>query len=292
MLRGGITKCKTIWWTMNSVAYDSSEDFRYLRHLLQDEFGVVLVEDQEQQVTDRLDALMEENDIDSLQSLTEKLHGPEASGLRTAVLHAITEHNVDWFAYPEIMSVFREYVLPNIAKDRTEPYRIWVVGCGYGQTAFSMAMAADRYMKTDNLTLPIEIIATDSSKVTVDEASKATFKSSFMYGLDDVERNRYMQQDDGGNWAVSENIRSMVSFSTANPLYLESGDIGPFDLIICPDILVYYTVSSKKQVLDSFADSLNRSGMLIAGPHEPVVPFCKRFTMVEHDSGTFYRKQN
>lgn len=275
---------------MNSVPCDSDDNYRYLKLLLQDEFGVVLGEDQEQQVTDKLDTVLAENNIDSLQSLTEHLHGNNSPDLRTEVLHAITERNISWFNYPEIMAVFSDYVLPNINKGSAEPYRVWVVGCGNGQTAFSLAIAVDKYKKKEEQELAIEIIATDSSDETVRDAAEAKFKASFLSGLSDVDKGKYMTVE-ADEWVVNDSIKSMVSFSKANPLYIDENDLDNVDLIICPDILVYYTVLAKTQVLEFFATLLNGSGMLMTGVYEPIIPFCKQFTMVEHDSGIFYRKQ-
>lgn len=276
---------------MNSVAYSSDDNYRFLKHLLQNEFGVVLGQDQEQQVTDRLDSVMSENNIDTFQSLTERLQNKDASDLRTQVLLAITEYSVDWFNYPEILSVFSDYVLPNIKKNGAEPYRVWVVGCGHGQTAFSLAIAADKYKRKEDQDLSIEFIATDSSETTITDAKKAKFKSSFLFGVSDADRSKYMTQEND-EWAVNDSIKSMVSFSAVNPINFSEEELNKVDLIICPDILVYYTVNVKTRVLEFFAEHLNDTGILLAGVNEPIQPFCKQFSMVEHDSGTFYRKLN
>ena len=274
---------------MNAAAYNSDDNYRYLRHLLLDVFGVVVGADQESYITDKLNSVMLENNIDSLQSLNEQLYSDDASKLRTEVLHAITEHTINWFNHPEINSVFSDYVLPNIKNNTAEPYRIWVVGCGNGQTVFSLAIAAEKYMKKEGRDLPIEIIATDSSEATINEAKKARFKSSFLFGIDDADRKKYMTPETD-EWIVNDAIRSMVTFSVANPLHMGEEDLGKVDLIICPGMLVYYTVLVKTRVLEFVANMLHDSGILIAGTHEPVQPFCNQFVMVEHDSGTFYRK--
>ena len=275
---------------MNSVAYDSNENYRFLKRLLRDEFGAAMSEDQEQKVTDKLDAVMTEHNIGSLQSLYEQLRKTDTSALRTEVLHAITEYNINWFSYPEITSVFVNYVLPNLAQNSDKPYRVWVVGCGRGQAAYSLAIAADRYKKKEERDLPIEIIATDTSKKAVVDAKKATFRASFLYGLDEADRSQYMTFENE-EWVVNDSIKSMVSFSVANPFYLDDENPGEIDLIIAPDILAYYTVLAKSQVLELFANCLVDAGMLIVGNHEPVQPFCEQFSLVDHSSGVFYRKQ-
>ena len=274
---------------MNSVAYNSDENYRFLKHLLLDEFGVVVDEGQEHQINDKLDSVLLENDLDSLMSLKQRLNSADASVLRTKILHAITERNVDWFNYSEINSVICDYVLPNISKNRIEPFRVWVIGCGRGQCAFSLAIDTDKFSKKNEQDLAIEIIATDSSKVTIDIAKKARFTSSLLSGLTEIDRDKYMTHEND-EWLVNDSIKSMVLFSVANPLNFSEENLAKVDLIICPDVLAYYTVAVKTRVLESFAQHLNKAGMLITGAHEPILPFCKQFSMVEHDAGTFYRK--
>ena len=274
---------------MSSVAYNGDDNYRIFKRLLQEVFGVIVGDDQVSYITEKLNSVMSDNNIGSMESLNAQLHSADADGLRIEVLHAITEHNANWFNYPEINTVFCDYVLPNINKNRTEPYRVWLVGCGNGQTAFSLAIAANKYMKKEERDFPIEIIATDSAESVIKAAKKARFKSSLLLGLNDADRNKYMTHK-ADEWIVNDVIRSMVTFSSANPLYMSEEDMSEVDLIICPDILMYYAVLVKTRVLDFFANRLRDSGMFIAGADEPVQPFCKQFTAVEHDAGVFYRK--
>lgn len=271
---------------MSSVAYSLDESYLYLKHLLQTEFGVVLADAKERHIADRLRSIMSGKGIDSLITLTEKLHNGGSSELRSDVLQAITEHNVNWFGYHEIMSVFSRYILPNINKGRTEPFRVWVVGCGKGQTAFSLAIAADKFMRKEELDLPIDFMATDSAEVTIVDAAQARFTESLLSGLSDKDKKRYLVCEDQ-QWLVNDTIKSKVKFSTANLLNLDREGMAKVDLIICPDVLVYYTVLVKTQVLEGFAKLLNDSGMLLVGEQEPIQPFCQKFTMVEHEAGVF-----
>ena len=276
---------------MSAVAYGSDNNFRNLKQFLNDEFGVILGQDQERQVTDKLDSVMVENSIDSLQSLAELLRSKNSPSLRTNVFHAITQYSTNWFNYPEIMSVFSDYVLPNFSKSNVNSYRVWVVGSGKGQTAYSLAIAADHFRKAEGKALSVEIIATDSSEETSKDATKAAFKESFLLGLNDADKSKYLTLEND-EWVVNDSVKSMVTFSVLNPLFMGEEDMAKVDLIICPDIMTYYTVAAKSRVLSLFADMLNNSGILISGSHESIMPFSKQFTLVEHDSGIFYRKKN
>ena len=238
---------------MISAASSVDDSYLYLKRLLQEEFGVILIEAKQRQIADKLFSIMLENDIDSLESLTELLKDENHHEIRANVLQAITGHSINWFHYPQIMSVFNGYIMPNFSKDKVEPYRIWVVGCGTGQMAFSLSMAADRYMKKVDHELPIDIIATDSAESTVIDAAKASYTEPMLMGLNEKDKNKYLTRSDN-LWLVNDVIKSKVKFSTANLLNLDAEGMGKVDLIICPDVLAYYTFPVKANVLEKFAD--------------------------------------
>lgn len=275
---------------MNAVAYDINEDFLFFKHFLMDKFGVVLNEDRQNQITDKLQSVMLHNDIASLSDLTEELNRDNeiSTGLQNNILQVMTEPNINWFDFPELMSVFRDYVLPKIGR-LNRPYKIWVVGCGKGQTALSLAIEVDKYAKRSGNDLSVEIMATDSRDATLDNSDKTRFKEPYLHGLSDADRETYFVQKKD-YWEVNEKLRSMVQFSTANLLSMGKDTIGPVDLIVCPDVLVYYTVVTKTRILELFANALNRSGLLLVGENVPILPFSRQFNVVEHESGLFYQK--
>lgn len=274
---------------MNSVVPLSEDTFPDLKQLLHTEFGVVVAQECELHITEKLNSVMRKKGIGSMGELSDNLRKNNSHELRSDVLLAITEHNIDWYHYPDIMSVFNNYILPNISKNRIEPYRIWVVGCGKGQMALSLAIDTDRFKKKKDLDFLVEIVATDSSEATVENAKKVIFKESSLAGLSEMEIKKYLTRT-GDQWRVNDAIASMVTFTQANLLDIDQQKMSGFDLIICPDVLAYFMVNAKSEVLDMFEQSLNNAGILLAEAFEPILPFCKKFTLVEHDSGVFYRK--
>jgi chemotaxis methyl-accepting protein methylase len=64
------------------------------------------------------------------------------------------------------------------------------------------------------------------------------------------------------------------------------------DLIICPDVLVYYSNGVKASILSQFAEQLKPGGIFLAGNNQAVVPFSQDFERVDHPAGIFYRKKS
>jgi len=264
------------------------EEYESMMMALRDTLGVVVVDDNHHLVTDKLKPVMAEFDIDSLHVLADRLHDKQSSHLRTGVLQAITSHDAAWSGHPGMSSLVNEYVLPAVVNQSRMDYRIWTVGCGHGQLAYSLAMMIEEFKQSNGLECNIEIVATDMSDAVVQQAAKGLYGEDMLAGIQPSYQKKYMSADNG-LWKINQSVRSRLYFSACD--LLEPFDaMGQFDLIVCPDVLIYFSSDVKRNILDGFAGLLESSGILIVGATEPVLPFCNRFEMVNHEAGTFYRQ--
>ena len=269
----------------------SSEDDAYqsLRTVLQEEFGVVIGEERKHSITAKLMPVMAEFSLDSLGALAGEMRNKDAVDLRNSVLHAITTFEHEWFEPRELFNLLDDYLLDEMLDRGRERYRIWVIGSGAGQLPYSLAMKIREALKTSKSATQVTIEATDVSNAVVNAAARGVFEQRSMDGITDDYRNKYMESSQG-RWQVANDIRSMVVFSSCN-LHDDFEGKGHFDLIICLDVLVYFSVPVKTKLLESFAKLLDPSGILIAGMNEPVLPFNSSFDMVRHEDGIFYRQK-
>jgi len=273
---------------MASISLQEGGAYQSLQMVLQNEFGIVIGEERQNSITSRLKPVIAEFSLESLDALVNEMKNSDAVDIRNSVLHAITTYEHEWFRPKELFNLFDEYLLAEILNPERERYRIWVIGCGAGQLPYSVAMKTHLAAKNAQSSTRIDIETTDTSDVVVRTAARGVYDAASLEGMDDTCRNRYMDEV-SGHWQVVDEIKSMVAFSTCN-LLEDFEDKGHFDLIVCLDVMVYFSVPIKVQLLDSFANLLDPSGVLIAGMNEPVLPFNRNFDMVRHDAGIFYRQ--
>lgn len=273
---------------MSPAAQKKTDEFQNFLQAMQDMLGVVIDEDEQNSVSEKLVPVLKAHGYTSLADLAAGIREESAHDLRLSVLQVITERESVWFPYPEISSLLNEYILPGLINKKKTDFRIWMVGCGQGQIAYSLAMVVDTFGKHYGMGCNIEIIACEMAEEAVERAAEGRFESSMLAGLSDSYKQHYMIESDG-LWEVDSSIRSMIHFTTCN-LLDGVGHMGHCDLIICPDELIYFSNDVKQEILDGFADLLDSSGMLIVGTNEPVIPFCDRFEVVNHETGTFYRQ--
>lgn len=273
---------------MSPTTQKKADEFQVFLHAMQDVLGVVVDEEKQKSVNEKLAPVMEHYGFESLEALAEGMREESANELCLSVLQAITEHESIWFGYPEIASLLHEYVLPNAINQNAADFRIWLVGCGHGQIAYSLAITIDAFKKQYGMSCNVEVVATDLSEDTVKRASEGRFTSSMLNGLSDSLKQQYLSENDG-LWTIDDSLRSMIHFTTCD-LPEGVGGMGRCDLIICPDEMIYFSNDVKSEILGGFAELLDSSGMLIVGANEPVVPFCDQFEVVNHESGIFYRQ--
>jgi chemotaxis protein methyltransferase CheR len=272
-----------------SSALDESNVFQSLQLVLQDAFGVVIGEGCNRSVLAKLKPVISEFGLAGLEDLVAELSKNNSSQIKNSVLQAITAHDAAWFEPNELFNLVEDYLLADILESGRNNYRIWVVGCGTGQLPYSLAMSIQQARQLQNSSTKVSIEATDVPATMVSSAASGRYQPDALQGLPDQLRNRYMNQK-SGLWEVSDDIKSMVSFSECH-LFDDFEHKGYFELIICLDVLIYFSMPVKKKLLDSFARMLDPSGILVAGLNEPVLPFNQDFDMVRHDAGIFYRQK-
>jgi|GEM_PF-3285136 len=274
---------------MSSISLQEGGAYQVLQMVLQDEFGIVIGEDRANSITEKLNPVLTEFSLGSLDALVDEIRNGDAVDLRNSVLHAITTREDAWFEPKELFDLLDDYLLPDMIGSGRDSYRIWVIGANAGQLPYSLAMKIKQAVKDSNSSTRVTIEATDVSDVVMHAAARGIYEKSSMEGMQEAYQKKYMDEQ-AGRWHVDDEIKSMIFFSTCN-LHDDFEDKGHFDLILCLDVLAYFSVPVKTRLLDSFSNLLDPSGILIAGMNEPVLPFNSNFEMVRHADGIFYRQK-
>jgi len=274
---------------MSSISLEKRSAYQSLQMVLQNEFGIVIGEERKNSITAKLNPVISEFSLDSLQALVGEMQNKGSDEIKNGVLQAITSHEDAWFEPKELFNLLDDYLLPDILNTGRNNYRIWVIGCNAGQLPYSLAMKIHQAGKQANVAPRLTIEATDISGIAVHSAARGIYEEASMEGMVDPYKKKYMDEQ-SGQWRVNADITSMIKFSTCN-LLEDFDDKGHFDLIICNDVLVYFSVPVKAKLLESFSNLLDPSGILIAGMNEPVLPLNNNFDMVRHDAGIFYRQK-
>ena len=145
-----------------------------------------------------------------------------------------------------------------------EQVTVWASACASGEEAYSVAMlAADAF---GDPRPPVSILATDVSDRALRRAEEAVYSERSMHDVSDARRQRFFVQVDRRS-KVGGQLRATVRFGKHNLIADPAPPVGesPFDLILCRNVLIYFSAKTVEAVVSSLESALRPGGQLILG---------------------------
>ncbi|MCK0106226.1 protein-glutamate O-methyltransferase CheR [Marinobacter sp. S0848L] len=268
------------------------KEYEEFKTFLQDACGILLGDNKQYLVKSRLRKILEENGLTSLGELLEKLKRSGRMGLREVVIDAMTTNETLWFRDNHPFRILQDKLLPEFAERKSlQPLRIWSAACSTGQEPYSVSMVLDEFRQARPGKLrDVRITATDISKSVLEVARKGEYEMiAIGRGLSPERQKRYFKPSVNGGWQINDQIKRMVEFKELN--LLERYMLGKFDIILCRNVLIYFSAESKKDILVRLHGALNPGGYLILGASESLNGLPDLYEMVQCQPGIVYRKK-
>ncbi|MES2372893.1 MAG: chemotaxis protein CheB [Bacteroidota bacterium] len=175
-----------------------------------------------------------------------------------------------FFRDEDAYAVIQKEVIPNLIEDpkRTEPIKIWSVGCSSGEEPYSLAMLFHEYIQSSKrFDTEVKIFATDIHQESLDFASKGLYSAESLKDMAEDRRKRFFIKE-GDSYRVSPTLRKMVVFAKQN--ILKDPPFSKIDLLSCRNMLIYMNPLLQKNVLKKFHFAINENGYLFLGPSENI----------------------
>lgn len=168
----------------------------------------------------------------------------------------------EFYRNPKRWEVLEEKTLPHLIKDKKH-LTIWSAACSTGEEPYSLAMM----MKEKFPGVQVEILATDVDEGALDKAKQGIYKEQSLKDLPKAYKSKYFIEKSGLCY-LDNSIKKMIKFKSHNLL----ADRYPqhLDLIICRNVLIYFTDEAKHNIYKNFSDSLTQNGILFVGSTEQI----------------------
>jgi two-component system CheB/CheR fusion protein len=200
-------------------------------------------------------------------------HPEERQRLIASFLIKVTE----FFRDTELFDDLRERVLPDLIADvrqRGGELRLWSAGCATGEEPYSLAMLVSELLDEDESGLTVRIFATDLDGEAVGFARHGIYPARALNAVPPDLLERYFTEQNG-DYEVKKTLRGMLVFGEH-----DLGQRAPFpriDLILCRNVLIYFTPALQRRALQLFAFSLRSDGYLVLGKSETISPLAEYF---------------
>ncbi len=265
-------------------------DYEAFSRYLKEACGIVLGDNKQYLVQNRLHGLMKELGKDSLRALLDQAKREPNGKLTQKIVDAMTTNETLWFRDQYPFEALKRMILPELARQNLPRIKIWSAACSYGQEPYSIGMIMEEYRR-DYRRHPlnnVQILATDISPTVLKHAQDGIYDSLSMgRGLSSDRRAEFFREQDGKAQVV-EQVRRMVSFREIN-LIKPYMNLGKFHVIFCRNVLIYFSNEQKQDILNRLADALEPNGYLFLGGSESITRHCDRFTVSRAHGGMVFR---
>ena len=255
----------------------TANDFEFICRLLRERSGLILAPDKTYLLESRLLPLVRRRSMKSLDDLVALLRSRPEEELVREIVEAMTTNESSFFRDLKPFDQFRSFILPQLTKARAQrrAIRIWSAACSSGQEPYSLAMLLSEE-KEKLAGWQIEIFATDISTEILAKAEQGVYSQfEVQRGLPIQLLVKYFRQE-GERWRIDPAMRAMVRYKCLN-LLDDFSSYGPFDVIFCRNVLIYFEQATKTKVLDRLSRVLEPDGFLYLGGAETIIGITDKF---------------
>jgi chemotaxis protein methyltransferase CheR len=264
-------------------------EFEYLRNFLRSGAAIVLDADKEYLAESRLMPLLNSEGFASVHDLLQQMRLRPSGNLHARVLDAMTNNETWFFRDASPFEILEKCILPELVRTRAtcRKLAIWSAACSSGQEVYSIAMLLRERFR-DLLAWDLRLLATDISRAVLQRAERGRYgQMEVNRGLPAQMLGKYFERE-GLEWLLSNDIRRMATFKHMN-LAEPWPDLGLMDVIMLRNVLIYFDVGTKRQILERISRVLSPDGYLFLGCAETTLNLTDSFERVEFPNGSCYR---
>jgi chemotaxis protein methyltransferase CheR len=263
-------------------------DFRKISGLVMATTGIVISERKRSFIQGRLGRRLRVLGLTDFSQYCRVLEGPDGDAERRVLVNAITTNHTAFFREPHHFDYMAKTVLPAIFQNREDAsrrVRIWSAGCSTGEEPYTLAMVlCDCQLPMSGW--DIKILATDLDTNVIAHASAGVYDAERVESIPANFRKRYVNIQPDGCGAMKAALRSLITFKPLN--LLDDWPMrGPFDMIFCRNVVIYFDKPTQRTLFNRYADILKPDGWLTVGHSESLQKLTDRFNLV---SRTVYRR--
>ena len=178
-------------------------------------------------------------------------------------LDHLTINVSEFFRNGNQWQVFEKKILP-VLLEQTPNLKIWSAGCSTGEEPYTLAMVLSEIAPRGSHS----IIATDFDDRVLNKAREGFYKAKGVQGVPENYLNKYFKPHEDG-YKVKDELKKMITFKYHNLLRDKFPEF--IDLIVCRNVVIYFTEETKFVLYKKLYDSLRPNGVMFTGSTEQII---------------------
>jgi len=270
----------------------SDNTYRLLTDFIYENSGLYYDESSKYVVQKRLQSRLRDLKLDSFEKYYYYLtYHPNREAELDAIFDLITVNETYFFREDRQLKAFSEEILPEVIghKGKTKSIRIWSAGCSSGEEAYTIAILCKQNPQLYGW--DIDILASDISQRVIQLARRGQYGASSFRTTNEETKRTYFEKVGENQYHLREDIRQMVTFGKINLLDgQKTGIFHEMDIVFCRNVIIYFDVQAKKQVIETFYRTLRKDGYLLLGHSESLLSLSTKFKLRHLTNDMVYQK--
>jgi chemotaxis protein methyltransferase CheR len=201
--------------------------------------------------------------------------------IRNEFINKLTINVSEFYRNPERFTELQQRIFPELLK-RQPSIRIWSAGCSDGSEPYSLAIIA----KELHVEQQVSIVGSDIDRQILQKAREGVYSANEVKSMPPELVTKYFLETAGNKFRLLDSIKKMVEFRFQN-LLADSFE-NNWDLIVCRNVVIYFTEEAKNELYYRFITALRPGGYILVGGTEPILQY--RNFGLEHVFSSFYQK--
>jgi chemotaxis protein methyltransferase CheR len=253
-------------------------DYQWFIENIKRKTGIDLAQYKEAQMKRRLTSLYEKRGLKNFQEFFQAMEKDEA--LFHEFLDRMTINVSEFYRNAKRWEVLEKKILPKLF-EQNRRLKIWSAACSTGEEPYTVAMILSKYIPLAH----VSILATDIDENAIARAKIGLYTERSLQEIPEEMKKKFFKRE-GMYYQIDEKIKRAVTFKKHNLLADPFGR--QFDLIVCRNVLIYFTEEAKQQLYYKFNQALRPGGILFVGSTEQI--FNPALYGFEIEDTFFYRK--
>lgn len=241
--------------------------------------GIDLSLYKEAQMKRRLNSLKEKRGFSSFSDYFSALKKDHE--LLEEFLQRMTINVSEFFRNRPRWDVLEQKIMPRLFKNNNK-IKIWSAACSTGEEPYSLSIMMRNLMAPSQF----HILATDLDSSILNRAKQGFYSERALKEVTKENVSKYFTKETLG-YSVNEELKKQVTFKKHNLLNDKYND--GFDLIVCRNVMIYFTEEAKSEIYHNFSKALKPGGVLFVGSTEQIFNPAKY--NLETEDTFFYRKK-
>lgn len=219
----------------------------------------------ERQMKRRIDTLIARNKFNDYESYVAAIRNDKV--LLEEFINYLTINVSEFYRNPQMWDILEKKIIPDLIAKNGNNIKIWSAACSTGDEPYSLAMLMGKFLPLSR----VKIIATDIDRQVLDKAKIGVYGGNSLNGLPEEFKKKYFSSVGGKAYQISDEIKRCVEFKK-HDLLKDEYPTG-CHLIVCRNVVIYFTEEAKTEIYRKFNESLVKGGILFVGSTEQIINY-------------------